>query len=525
MALNKLYYVYGLDTACFYTDKENEIERYLLKARRVKNRFKQRYVDNKSNLSPKRQKLYQQLNKLVIRLKSELKEELHKNIGLTRNVRMDKIVDKNGEPSIRKRVSIFDSSLTRYFGLKEREFNTEILIIKVYFYDVAESIVKNGFYMNGYKYKFFSASAGQIRTKKLVAVREDLLLKYWNALTAGLTVEKINKLGGMNINKYLAYLALCNSATDLWEDFDIDRCIVVDDFENVIHDTVDFIDDKTYEITRVTKDLDFTQTDGCGMILPYLTDRNFMVRLPWIKGLLAKFDFVKFIKDNNATGIVKDIYGTTHNIINENIQIIFTKSQLKMWKYFDSWEEYKNNFKKYGCTAGICNREESVISDSVINYQMIQTLADMTDSEIKELAKNNIEEIDKIASDVPTMLKVFGADKSNYYKTGFQKCLEIYPELLSDLYCRNMLKDIKKKKEKELWSARFDIGGKYSFVIPDLYAFCEWLFLGIKNPMGLLQNGEVCCKLYNDNEKLDCLRSPHLYIEHPIRINKTQFDW
>ena len=106
MALNKLYYVYGLDTACFYTDKENEIERYLLKARRVKNRFKQRYVDNKTNLSSKRQKLYQQLNKLVIRLKSELKEELHKNIGLTRNVRMDKIADKNGEPSIRKRVSI-----------------------------------------------------------------------------------------------------------------------------------------------------------------------------------------------------------------------------------------------------------------------------------------------------------------------------------------------------------------------------------------------------------------------------------
>ena len=32
MALNKLYYVYGLDTACFYTDKENEIEKYLLKA-------------------------------------------------------------------------------------------------------------------------------------------------------------------------------------------------------------------------------------------------------------------------------------------------------------------------------------------------------------------------------------------------------------------------------------------------------------------------------------------------------------
>ena len=94
--------------------------------------------------------------------------------------------------------------------------------------------------MNGYKYKFFSASAGQIRTKKLVAVREDLLDKYWNTLTAGLTFENINTQGGMNINKFLAYLALCNSATDVWTGFDIDRCIIVEDFENEITGDVDF---------------------------------------------------------------------------------------------------------------------------------------------------------------------------------------------------------------------------------------------------------------------------------------------
>lgn len=27
MALQKLYYVYGFDTACFYTDEENEVEK------------------------------------------------------------------------------------------------------------------------------------------------------------------------------------------------------------------------------------------------------------------------------------------------------------------------------------------------------------------------------------------------------------------------------------------------------------------------------------------------------------------
>ena len=40
MALNKLYYVYGLDTACFYTDEENESEKRLLKARHLKGKLK-----------------------------------------------------------------------------------------------------------------------------------------------------------------------------------------------------------------------------------------------------------------------------------------------------------------------------------------------------------------------------------------------------------------------------------------------------------------------------------------------------
>ena len=525
MSLNKLYYVYGLDTACFYTDEENEIEARLLRARHLKNKLKNKYPTQKEITQVHKNKTMHFLNSIIADTKKELKKILHQNINLVRTVRNEKILDKDGNPLLNKKVSIFDSSLTRYLNLKEREFNTEILIVKVYFFDVAESIVKNGFYMNGHKYTFFSASAGQIRTKKFVAIREDLLKKHWNSLTAGLTIDRINSLGGMNVNKFLAYLSLCNSATDLWGGFDIDRCIVVDDFENVIYGTVDFIDDINYNIERTTKDLEFTQTDGCGMILPDLTDRNFMVRLPWIKGLLAKFDFVKFIKDNNATGIVTDIYGDVHDIIKEGIQIIFTKSQLKMWKYFDNWNEYKENFKKYGCTAGICNKEEDFIPNSVINYQMIQTLSDLTDAEIKLLATNNVNDINNLASDMNTMLKVFGATNDNYYKNGFQKCLEIYPELLSDPYSRQTLKEIKDKKEKELWSARFDIGGKYTFVIPDLYAVCEWLFLGIKNPKGLLEADEVCCKLYSNGEELDCLRSPHLYLEHPVRINRTDIEW
>ena len=62
----------------------------------------------------------------------------------------------------------------------------------------------------------------------------------------GLSVDEINKRGGVNVNKFLAYYALANSATEEWEDFDIDRAIVVKDFETFVNGEVDYIDDKDY---------------------------------------------------------------------------------------------------------------------------------------------------------------------------------------------------------------------------------------------------------------------------------------
>ena len=40
----------------------------------------------------------------------------------------------------------------------------------------------------------------------------------------------------MNTNKYLAYTSLCQTNTELWKNFNIDRAIVVDDIEYNIPD-------------------------------------------------------------------------------------------------------------------------------------------------------------------------------------------------------------------------------------------------------------------------------------------------
>jgi arsenate reductase-like glutaredoxin family protein len=448
----------------------------------------------------------------IKKLKRKLKTLFPQNKGI-RTLRKEAINPTNI-------VSVFDSILTRTLKMKQNKLYDNIFIVQTYYFEILKDIIINGFYYNDELYIPLTASAGQIRTKKTVFIKEKIWKKYQNTLTCGLTVEDINLKGGVNINKYLAYLALCNSATDEWIEFDIDKSIVVDDLETLVEGEVDFIDDETYEITRKIMQVPINHTDGAGMYLPSMNNKNMMIRLPWIKGLMISFPFDTFIKEHkNSTTKIKDIYGKEWDIIKDDIQIIFTKSQFKMWKYYSSWDEYKKKYKKYKCQAGKTNEEEDEIGNAKIGYQMLQSLSDMKDKEIKKIISKTKYNIESLSNNKNTMLKVLGVTKFNLNKNYFQQALELYPNLLRDIHCKEVLKEVKKSIVKDAKGARIDILGKYTFISPDMYAFCEYLFLGEKNPKGLLQNGEVYCSLFPDKKELDCLRSPSLYREHPVRNN------
>ncbi len=446
-----------------------------------------------------------------------LKERVDKNIksGAKDHIRALREEDLNDNNVI----SVFESYLTRTIGIEQDELTDELLVVQVYYFDVFKDIMYHGFTYKGEKYIYYSSSAGQIRKKKAVFIKE----KTWNRISktimCGLTIDKINEKGGNNANKHLAYLALSNSATDEWKEFDIDKTIVIEDFETLVFGTVDFIDGTDYSITRKDMDIPIPHTDGAGMVLPKVSTKNFMFRSPWIKGLLGSFDFVKFIQFHSCSPIIKDIYGNEHDIIAEDIQIIFTKSQFKMNKYYDSWDLYKENFKKYGCSAGVCNVEEERIKNAKINYQMLQTLTDITDDEINAIVENSASKIQNICNSKETMLEVLGVTPYNTRMTPFQKALKIYPTLLSDTYAKDVLRQVKNSLLNKYRSGKLEVKGKYTFVLPDFYAACEYWFMGIKNPNGLLNNGEVYCKLFKHSEELDCLRSPHLYREHAVRRN------
>ena len=471
-----------------------------------------KYTYLKNLVSIKNKHIKQTKDNLLKLLENKINANIQSNGNHhIRTLRENQVSEKNI-------ISVFDSSFTRMIGAQQDELCEDFMVIQVYYFDVIKDLIYYGFTYKGEKYIYFTSSAGQIRTKKTVFIKESVWKEYEKTIMCGLTIDSINQKGGNNPNKHLAYMALTNSATDVWEEFDIDKTIVIDDFETDVFGTYDLVDDVDYSIKRISDYVPITHTDGAGMMLPCM-GKNRMVRLPWVKGLLGSFDYVKFIEENNCSPIIKDIYGKEHNIIDEDIQIIFTKSQFKMYKYYDSWEQYKKYYKQYGCTAGYTNMEEDKIKDATINYQMLQTLTDITDEEIDAIIEKSNTKLKNLCSSISTMKTAFGITPYNDNMTYLQQAINLYPDLMNDEYIKVTLREIKNSMVKRFKSGSLAINGKYTFILPDFYAACEYWFMDIKTPKGLLDDGEVFCWLFRKNDKLDCLRSPHLYKEHAVRSN------
>ncbi len=461
----------------------------------------------------KREKAKESKEKLLTLLSHKVSQnELTDGKDHIRTIKEDSLNDTNI-------ISVFDSALSRTIGIKQDELTDALITVQVYYFDVFKDISFYGFTYKGEKYKYFTSSAGQIRKKKAVFIQKSVWNEIEKTVMCGLAIDKINSKGGNNVNKHLAYMALTNSATDEWKEFDIDKSIVIDDFETNVYGTFDFVDETDYSITRKTDYVPIPHTDGAGMILPSVSTKNFMFRAPWIKGLLGVFNFRKFIEVNNYSPIITDIYGQEHDVIKEDIQIIFTKSQFKMYKYYDSWDEYKEYFKEYRCSAGKCNVEEDRIKNAKINYQMLQTLTNITDDEIDLLTQKSAERISNVCSSKDTMMDILGITPYNTNMTAFQKSVKMYPALLNDSYAKDVIREVKNSLLKKYRSGKLEVNGKYTFLLPDFYAACEYWFGHIDTPTGLLGDKEVFCWLFKQNEKLDCLRSPHLYKEHAIRFN------
>lgn len=468
-------------------------------------------------------------------------------------------------------IVVFENDITRLAfedrGIKETDdipLLDEIVYLKVHHNDIMWQIIRDGIRIDGKEYMLFSATTGQVRNTKVTLMRSDFFEKHRGYLMVGLSQERINshtnavkKEAGMNVGKYLAYNALPLSSSVLPDrEIDIDRCIVVKGLETIVTNKVKYVDVRTDEKGQcyvadtpedyVTMDIAIEHTDGAGMFLPGELPSSCQIRSGYFKGAMFPFDFKAFANEIAHNTVICDAWDNLVDIEKEDVRFVFTTSQLKMWKEFDSWEEYKNFFRENGLKVSINSYANPAKEYVNFAYQYLQTLPYGTD--ITPICELSVEDLKKLKEDAEYVKQELGftddaatdedmdndtkvelvkqegqvANRKNSSVNSYiAKALDLYPPLVYDPYIKKKIQSMFNARKKAYMGGKLKMRGYYSYIVPDMYAFCEFLFMNDMDPEGVVPKGYVYNKYYDecgDVEDVICLRSPHLSrYEYPKR--------
>lgn len=481
-------------------------------------------------------------------LRGIFEDEIKKFSGV-RSIPDNRIHKKNKDGSLseeyRKEIQnpLFEGEMARIAN----DFTETFPLIKeiVYFEcslrEILKQIMDNGLMIEGEKYIFYSATTNHMKKEMVILLKEAFFIENEKQIMCGLSRDIINegndRVKGCNRGKYLAYTSLpmsasveiptLNTDTEKYE-INIDDCIVVSDFEGFVHAKVNYLNPSTLKTEEKEMDVPIPFMDGAGIFLPdgNVLPRTGQIRGGYFKGCLFPFDFVKFIhsrKDSSST--IKDIYGDQVDVIEQGIKIIFTGSQFKMWKYYKDWETFKKTFKECGCKIVLNNlaHTPSKNAEVYLTYQFLQTLPrdKFTDEAMEKMCKKTVDKLVNAKTDINTALSIMGIeDDQDKELKPLQAALKLYPNLINDKFVESMIRENVNSMRKNAKGGKIVVDGFYSYICPDLFAFCENLFCGIQDPKGLIPAGSVYNAYYNelDVAEVDCLRSPHLGdSEHCIR--------
>lgn len=399
---------------------------------------------------------------------------------------------------------------------------------------ILEQIIDRGVDIDGKHYIFFTSSTSQMKNAEITLLEESYWEKNKDALMCGLSEEVINKSGGINMGKFFAAKALSISNSVKYDTgIDIDEVLIVPDFETMVTGMVNYLDVNTLDIEQKKMVIPIQHMDGAGIFIPGTFPCSCQIRGGWIKGAIFPFDFHRFIRkyrhkisDKHLT----DAWGNPVTIEEFlNAKLILTDSQLKMRKYYKSMDEYRQHFRNTNQSITINNYSHSPKKDSQVSvaYQPFQTIPrkNITEDNIKGLTQKTIEYINKARTEPKYALKLMGMeiDKEQQQDREFDvlhASLQKYPELLEDVHVRKVMQRAVESARKKAMGCKLFMDGLWSYICPDLYAFCQWLFLGEENPEGLLKDGYIYNRYYvnTDVKESCCLRYPHLSdCEHAIR--------
>ena len=396
---------------------------------------------------------------------------------------------------------------------------------------ILNQIVDCGVILDGRHYLFYTSSTGQMKESEITLVEEDYWKKNQYALMCGLTEDRINAKGGINMGKFFSAKALnISNSIEYDSGVSIDEVIIVSDFKTLMSGMVNYLDVNTLDIQEKMMDIEIEHMDGAGMFIPGTFPCSCQIRGGWLKGAVFPFDFHKFIeiyKDKLSNKNMKDAWGNSISVEEVlNAKMILTDSQLKMRRYYNSMQEYRECFKKSGLSITINNCAHQSKSEVKVAYQPFQTIPrdNLRNEDIEKLSKKTVDYINNAKKDPEVALKLMGIDLETLDDESELNALHAailkYPKLLNDIHVQKTMKSALISARKEAQGCKLILDGLWSYICPDLFAFCQWLFLGKDVPEGLIPEGYAYNHYYDgmDIEETCCLRYPHLSdCEHGIR--------
>lgn len=361
---------------------------------------------------------------------------------------------------------------------------------------------KNGFYINGKKFKRLVGTTGGVKNSTVQFCSEDVY-------------EELNKRmeNGWDKNtqlipaKFEAYKALsCSVSTPLTIK---PRILIVKDRSVNIKDTVirifdDGNPDGGYDVEyNVPYETKRQFADGAGIVTPefmekiavdldlyeYDENRNKVAeyipsgvntRYAYEKGMLFTFDILAFADEVACKYEIEDAWGVIRDI--RDYDVILTDNMMKLCSAYSSLEEYLSKCDENGydfCITKVSPKE--LESKRELNYQYLQSY-DLSDKDIEELIKETVDNINGALGD--------DVRKSILYTRGihctekdivnsdpdFMKAIMIDDNVINDPFVKQQIYKMIYKKIDMAKLGRLQIDGNYSIACPDIYALAQGIF-------------------------------------------------
>lgn len=407
-----------------------------------------------------------------------------------------------------------------YTELDSYQFKKDYVCVVIDKVKDFEYIYKNGFTINGIKYRWLLGTTGGVKNNTLVFVNEKLLPDLRTRIDNGRNTNM--KFAPAKLEAYIALV--CSSSTPVSMPNGI---VVVHDCITHFKSDVIELDDTGLDQPSMKyikdKDVELIDSDGYGLAMPQLMQRwgeeihedfllpGCVIRNSFCKGAVFPVDFQEFAANHGFTEIT-DVWGNTYNI--NEVELILTESMLKLWESYSSIENYLENCEKNHYTFSITkSSEESLENVRTMNYQFLQSY-DFTDEEIDELIAPTVNEIKDILADDyrKTILYAKGvglnANSVQHLDNSFATALMIEPDMVNDPFIKSQIRSMIRKRIDDAKVGVLKVPANYSLVSGDPYSLCQSMF-GME-VTGLLKAGQVYSKYWIDKgvEEIVSFRAP-----------------